>query len=319
MHRLYTFLFFLLFSVSLEGSVIYVNSLQESNIGTGETWNTAYHDLQDALAIATYGDEIWVAAGIYLPTTYSPSQDSVDRTASFVIPSGVQLYGGFAGNETSLSERNWELNSSRLSGDINGNFFYGHSFHVITLINTDSTTIIDGFVIEEGAAYAYFLDVGDDKRHGSGIYHLQTHMNSSSSFKVRNCLFRNLGAYDEPAYGNEGGGTIYNETLNGEIDVEVENCRFEEIGGDYEMVYNKTNTENDSISVLFKDCTLQDAMGYTSLVKSNSDNGKVKISFENTTLRRIELCRDLIVCEGDSSLFEISFSDCLIDSEVVKK
>lgn len=53
----------------------------------GETWATAYTDLQAALAVAADGDQVWVAAGVYYP---SPILD--DREATFQIPSGVS-YG----------------------------------------------------------------------------------------------------------------------------------------------------------------------------------------------------------------------------------
>ncbi len=260
------------------------------------------------MASAQYGDEIWIAKG-----TYFPSNDSTDRGASFIIPSGVKLYGGFHANETELSQRDWETNTSILSGAIDDGSFNSHSIHVLTLINTDSTTLIDGLTIEEGEAFA-FASEGQDKRHGSAIYHIQTVMNLKSEFRVRNCRFRNHKAYEEPFFNLEGGGTIYNESLSGDIFVEIENCIFENIEGNYKILYNKTNTENDSISVLIKNCSMQNSMGAGDIVKSKSDKGKIKLSFENTSFKKFELCDEFIFCEGDSTLFDISFLDCLIDS-----
>jgi hypothetical protein len=57
----------------------------------GLSWADAFVDLQDALAIAIPGDEIWVAEGTYKPTT------GTDLLATFQLSSGVALYGGFAG------------------------------------------------------------------------------------------------------------------------------------------------------------------------------------------------------------------------------
>ena len=65
----------------------------------GGSWATPC-DLQYALqTLAISGDEIWVAAGTYKPTT------GTDRAATFQLKLGVGLYGGFAGTETDRSQR----------------------------------------------------------------------------------------------------------------------------------------------------------------------------------------------------------------------
>lgn len=78
----------------------------------GSTWTDAFVDLQNALAMATSGDEVWVAAGTYRPTA------GTDRSIAFELPSGVALYGGFAGGETARQQRDPQLNETILSGDI---------------------------------------------------------------------------------------------------------------------------------------------------------------------------------------------------------
>jgi hypothetical protein len=63
--------------------------------GDGSSWNDAT-TLQDALATANSGAEIWVAAGVY-----SPGSDFRD---AFTLVEGVAVYGGFAGTETDRSQ-----------------------------------------------------------------------------------------------------------------------------------------------------------------------------------------------------------------------
>ena len=78
---------------------------------TGGSWENAYTDLQSALG-ASPCTEVWVAGGTYVPTT------GTDRAISFVLKTGVAIYGGFAGGETLLSQRNLVANPTILSGDI---------------------------------------------------------------------------------------------------------------------------------------------------------------------------------------------------------
>jgi len=61
--------------------------------GDGTAWNRALPALAPALAAARAGDEIWVRTG------------TLDLDATLRIPSGLTLYGGFAGTETSPAVR----------------------------------------------------------------------------------------------------------------------------------------------------------------------------------------------------------------------
>jgi hypothetical protein len=122
----------------------------------GTSWGDAYTQLQTALAGSTSGDEIWVAAGTYKPSTTGT------RTQSFVVSSGVALYGGFNGTETLLTQRNVSSNLVILSGDLSGNdnsnltktepTRLDNSHHVLQVLNATSQCIIDGFTIQSGHA-----------------------------------------------------------------------------------------------------------------------------------------------------------------------
>ena len=135
----------------------------------GLSWADAYTNVQDALAVAVGGSEIWVADGIYYPDVGGGKVNN-DQTASFSILSGVSLYGGFTGKEKTLAERNWAKNPTILSGDIDQNdktqspglvidtkaISGTNSTHVIFLDGTRTTvtrtTVIDGFMVTAGQA-----------------------------------------------------------------------------------------------------------------------------------------------------------------------
>ncbi len=135
-------------------SVLYVNA-DAVEAGDGTSWVDAYNDLQDALAVAVAGDQIWVAAGTYVPSATSA------RDATFQLKSGVGLYGGFAGTEADHKERDPVVNRTILSGDLNGNDRIvstpeglageatrsDNSYHVVTGSGADETAVLDGFTI----------------------------------------------------------------------------------------------------------------------------------------------------------------------------
>ncbi len=127
---------------------IYVNQNATPG-GNGNSWNTALDSLHEALVQAQAGDEIWVAKGTYTPYLDAQYQVPTEPAlAIFRLKNGVTLYGGFSGNETSTSQRNWSLDSTIISGEIG---LPKDSDNVRQLLygkNLDSsTTKIDGLYI----------------------------------------------------------------------------------------------------------------------------------------------------------------------------
>jgi Right handed beta helix region len=116
-------------------------------VQNGNTWATAYGNLQTGLAAAAAGVEVWVAKGTYKPTS------TTTRTIYFEIPNSVIVYGGFAGTEDYLIDRNFRTNVSILSGDIGTlNIDTDNSYHVVVMNGSSNTTVLDGFTIKGGYA-----------------------------------------------------------------------------------------------------------------------------------------------------------------------
>ncbi|MCW5879779.1 MAG: hypothetical protein KIS91_02420 [Anaerolineae bacterium] len=129
---------------------------------TGVSWGTA-KDLAAALVGATPGDELWVKAGTYKPTA------GADRNATFALKSGVAVYGGFAGTETTRGQRNWQANVTLLSGDIGvPNNAGDNSYHVVTASGANGAAILDGFTIRDGSANG--LSIACPLGCGGGVY-----------------------------------------------------------------------------------------------------------------------------------------------------
>ncbi len=112
-----------------------------SGANTGESWDNAFFDLQDALDVAEPGAQVWVRRG-----TYRPDRETNDPTRSFAVPESVAVYGSFLGTETDLSQRTVDPASTVLSGFLDGN----QSHHVVRIENNASESVLDGFTVTGG-------------------------------------------------------------------------------------------------------------------------------------------------------------------------
>lgn len=108
---------------------VYVDSDSSGPSQNGLTWSTAFHSVQDAIDVANPGVAIWVAAGTYVE--------------NITMKDGQAVYGGFAGTETSLGQRNCAKNITILDG--------GQLGSVVTIqSNASSSTRLEGFTIRNG-------------------------------------------------------------------------------------------------------------------------------------------------------------------------
>ncbi len=187
-------------------NVVYVNVANAAApTQNGSSWATAYGDLSSALTSTPVGSEVWVAQGVYKPTA------TTSRSISFDVPSGIKMYGGFVGNETSLNQRNSALNETLLSGDIGTIGDYtDDSYHVLRIVGANNQTVVDGFAIRYGYAAnqppvsnsslpggASLQPVLDES--GGGIY-LQ-----NSNVTITNCIIQsNFGIFGAGIYCDSG-------------------------------------------------------------------------------------------------------------------
>ncbi|MCH7871233.1 MAG: hypothetical protein IID33_05985 [Planctomycetes bacterium] len=115
--------------------------------GIGISWASAFDDLQDALAVAGVGDTIHVARGTYFPTS------GVSRTATFSIPGGVTLRGGYAGVLAGNPNiRDPQAFPTILSGAIGNATDTDNSYTIVTASGLSSAVTIEGFTLTGGNA-----------------------------------------------------------------------------------------------------------------------------------------------------------------------
>jgi cysteine-rich repeat protein len=137
-------------SPSTCAKVIYVRQ-GASGAKNGTSWPNAYDNLQSALQFAVSGQEIWVAAGTYRPSTSNTG-------TPFAMRSGVALYGGFDGvTAGARTQRDFVAYETILSGDLSNNdqpAFLNRADNSSTVVSgsSGSNPIVDGFTIAGATA-----------------------------------------------------------------------------------------------------------------------------------------------------------------------
>ena len=172
------------FVAKLNGSTVLYVKQSATGTNEGTSWTNACTSLQSALAVASSGDQIWVAEGTYLPTA------NTDRTVSFALKDGVAIYGGFTGTpgtEGDLTQRDPAAYITTLSGDIGVQAAASdNSYHVVVGSSVASSAVLDGFTITLGNANALPNDAGGGGMRIDGISNITlsavTFSNNTASF-----------------------------------------------------------------------------------------------------------------------------------------
>lgn len=245
------FLAFFLAGTAASQSKTYYVSPQGG--GDGSSWQSTL-TLTQALNAATAGDQIWVQGF----ETLTGDNLYVAPKEGFAVKSGVQLYGGFAGTESRLSQRvtlgkPYQLKyRSVLSGDIQQNDTAGsvdlifpangtrseNATHVLS-VNLDPTqasgnnntypTVINGFSIGNGQA----AGTGDAGK-GGGIY-VYGDNSKGGVFRIERCFLISN-------YATQGGAVYVDasvKSVNGETSLINQSVVFNNAAGDRAAVENQ--------------------------------------------------------------------------------
>lgn len=203
-------------ALSAQGKTYHVKADSEitTSSNDGSSWENAI-TLTEALSRAKAGDEIWVKG-------YEDITGHIYKApkGGFVLPSGVAMYGGFAGDETIKNDlptgrHKYQMKyQTALVGDINTNdkasqqlIIYpenttrtDNATHVLTLqmgVTQDNTndgnkpTIVSGFLIAAGNASGENTSANG---RGGGIYVVnKSNDNNAGSryFRILQCNFAN--------------------------------------------------------------------------------------------------------------------------------
>ncbi|CAM3910984.1 MULTISPECIES: T9SS type A sorting domain-containing protein [Flavobacterium] len=200
----------------------YVNINATGN-NDGSSWTDAYNDLNDALNSYQDNKEVWIAGGTYNP---SPSNRSVAYT---IYGDNIEIYGGFAGTETQLSERVIGANETILSGDLQGNdvnvadFISNYSnttrnadnsYHIINITETGNNLLLEGLTISDA-----HNNLNATERGGAIIKH-----KSIANLTLKDCVVKdNVSRNDNAGLDAE---FELNNTAGARGELIIENCKF---------------------------------------------------------------------------------------------
>ena len=270
-------------------SVLYVDSSAIDGNNLGNSWSDAYVSLSDALYHASQCsdiDSIHVAAGTYFPDIGGLANP---RTASFVIPEGIQILGQFPMDGGTLSQRD-SLHETILSGDIGIiDNSLDNAFHVVYATNITSASSVDGFIITNGYASGGGID------HFGGGW-----LNDNASPRINQCMFIDNSAF-------LGGGGLLNITSSPKIT----NCTFSYCKASQGGAINNQSASSPT----FTDChftsnTASDLISFLGIGGAvvNSGNSAPVFKSSRFTSNTAELGGAIFMAGSSASINQCSFT-----------
>lgn len=266
-----------------QDSKTYHVTAEATDGGDGSSWTNAI-TLTEALSRAKAGDEIWVKG-------YENITGHIYKApkGGFVLPSGVAMYGGFAGTETyknvlPTGRHKYQMKyQTALVGDINTNdkasqqlIIYpenttrnDNATHVLTLqmgVTQDNPndgskpTIVSGFLIAAGNAKG---DNSTSDGRGGGIYVVNNSNDNNAQsrfFRISQCNFANN-------YGMRGGAIYVDNSCTSQQSA-ISYCSF------FDNVAGKRGTSENEGGGMWIDGT---ATVYNCNINNNT-NGGIRLS-----------------------------------------
>jgi predicted outer membrane repeat protein len=178
--------------------------------GNGKSWGDAYTNLNAALKDAALdGAQVFIKGG-----TYKPKGNG--REATFDIPDGVRVFGGFAGTEAKADQRTAASAATVLDGDIGkSGDASDNAYHVV---KGGNNIALDGLTIKNGNANGSGYN-----GHGGGMvnYDNTTQANPDNEHGYTNVKLNGVTFTSNNA---KEGGAMYNY---GQSDIEIKRSTFD--------------------------------------------------------------------------------------------
>ncbi|MFN8356945.1 MAG: T9SS type A sorting domain-containing protein [Spirosomataceae bacterium] len=275
MKKLFTLLVAFLMAFSSQAAIYRVNVSVVGGSNNGTSWPNAFSSLSSALAVAVSGDQIWVAKGTYIP--------GASASDIFLIPSGVSVYGGFAGGETVVTARNFTTNVTTLSGNSVCN-------HVVGLNDVTAATLLDGFTISGASGGAI----------GGGIYNY----GGSNKVTIQNCIIKNNSAGQGAGMCNDGSTKACNPTIS--------NCTFMNNSSNSQGSGVFNYAPSSTIGGTYTNCIFDaNGSGQGSAVFNSVKNGVCTMSFSNCEFKNHANSYHYAVDNyGEGGTNQLSFTSC---------